>query len=60
MQQANDNRVGVQAEPRLGRAISDNRLMLQKKDPGPEPEVFTPDGYSGGKGEPPDLKHSGH
>jgi hypothetical protein len=48
---ANGNRVGVR-RPAAGN--SHNRLILQKKDPGPKPEVLSPDGYSEVRGEPPD------
>jgi len=55
---ANGNQVGLQAGRRLARSISHNRLMLQKKDPGSEPEAFSPDGYSGGEGGAARLKYT--
>jgi hypothetical protein len=52
---ANGNRVVVR-RPAAG--DFDNHLILQKKDPGPKPEVLSPDGYSGGKGGAARLKYT--
>jgi hypothetical protein len=52
---ANGNRVGVR---RSAAEDSHNRLILRKKDPGPKPEVLSPDGYSGGKGGAARLKYT--
>jgi hypothetical protein len=54
MRQANGNRTGLVEGRRPARKLSHNPLMLQKKDLEPKLEVLSPDGYSGGKGEPPD------
>jgi hypothetical protein len=52
---ANGNQVGVR---RLAVENSHKRLISQKKDPGPKPEVLSPDGYSGVRGGAARLKYT--
>ena len=60
MRAANGTRVAVGRAERPDPLSATKRLMTRKKDPEPKPGVFSPDGYSGGKGGAARLKHTRH